>query len=90
MGLVRPARPIRATTPRRCLCRKVTARSPRQQLLFQVLIMVDEPQIPTTADQRLLSRQRRHRHALLEVGAVPLPLYTHVSRPFWSVILRLK
>jgi putative transposase len=35
--------------------------------------------------KRLLPQQRRHRHARLEVRAVLLPLYTHVSRLFGPV-----
>ena len=42
------------------------------------------PKLRRQLRQGLLPRKRRHRHPRLELCAVLLPLYAHVSRPLWT------
>src|SRR5271169_2515984 len=67
--------------------RKQLARTRHQLLLPAADHRRMNPQLRRQLSQGLLPRKRRHRHPRLEFGAVLLPLYAHLSRPFGPVSL---
>src|SRR5208282_5755966 len=67
--------------------RKQLARTRHQLLLPAADHRRMNPKFCRQLSQGLLPRKRRHRHSRLECGAVLLPLYAHLSRPFGPVSL---
>src|SRR5438045_5020950 len=80
--------PLRILARRRLVAaRKQLARTRHQLLLPAADHRRMNPKLRRQLSQGLLPRKRRHRHARLEFGAVLLPLYAHLSRPFGPVSL---